>query len=89
MAEIQAELSLPQATVTLNDKIMGSSGQLRQIDVSVRKKIAQFDVLIVLDAKAHKRKLDIKAVEEFKGLADDVGANKGAMGNCSRIHRGS
>lgn len=69
----------PKATVTANDKIVGKSGQTRQIDVSVRERVGEFEVLIVIDCKDYKKRIDIKGVEEFKGLAEDVSANKAAM----------
>jgi hypothetical protein len=78
VAEIQQELS-PDGLVTANDKILGRSGQIRQIDVSVRKSIGEFELLIIVDCKDYKKRIDIKGVEEFIGMVADVGANKGAM----------
>jgi hypothetical protein len=79
VARIQQELS-PDATVTLDDKIMGRRSQtLRQIDISVRRTIGQFEILIVIDCKDYAKPVDVKDVEDFLGLAEDVGANKGAL----------
>ena len=79
VAKVQTAFS-PDAQVTLDDKIVGKkSGIERQIDISVRRNIGQFDILVVIDCKDHKDPLDVKAVEEFIGLVDDVEANKGAL----------
>jgi len=77
--EIQKDLA-GDAVVTHNDRIMGTrSGVPRQIDVSIRSRVGQFDLLIVMDCKDHNRALDVKDVEDFIGLSQDVGANKAAM----------
>lgn len=79
VAKIQQKLA-PDAEITHNAKIMGrKSKRSRQIDVLVRKKVGQYDLMIVIDCKDHARPIDIKGVEEFHGLVDDVGANKGAL----------
>ncbi|MBS2010576.1 MAG: restriction endonuclease [Cyanobacteria bacterium SZAS TMP-1] len=78
VADIQRELS-PEATVTENDKIMGTSGILRQVDVSVRTKIGSIEVLVAMDAKSHGTRVDINTIGAFKDLADDIKANKAAI----------
>ena len=79
VAKIQKELAV-DSIVTHNDKIIGrKSNQIRQIDVSIRSKIGQFDVLIIIDCKDYAEPVDIKAVEEFMGLVEDVGANQAAI----------
>ncbi len=79
VAKIQQKIS-PNAKVTLDDKIIGRKTRVkRQIDISVRETIGQFDILVVIDCKDYSKPVDVKAVEEFIGLADDVGANKGAL----------
>lgn len=76
--EIQQQLS-PEALVEHDVKIPGKSGGLRQIDISVRQRVGQFDLFIAIDCKDYNKKLDVKHVEEFAGLVQDVGAYKGAM----------
>jgi Restriction endonuclease len=79
VAKIQRELA-PDAQITHNAKIKGRvTGRSRQIDVLVRKKVGQYDMTIIIDCKDHARPVDVKGVEEFHGLVDDVGANKGAL----------
>ena len=79
VAKIQKQLA-PDAEVIHNAKLDGrNSRQKRQIDVLVRQKIGQYEMMIVLDCKDYARPVDVKGVEEFHGLIDDVGANKGAL----------
>ncbi|MFA6092320.1 MAG: restriction endonuclease [Elusimicrobiota bacterium] len=78
VADIQRALS-GTADVEANVRIMGTSGVPRQIDVAVRKTTGQFSLLIIMDCKDWKAPVDIKGVEEFAGLVEDVKANKGAM----------
>lgn len=77
--KIQQQLA-PQADVLHNVKLEGRrTGAKRQIDVLVREKIGQYDISIVIDCKDYKHPVDVKGVEEFAGLLDDVGAQKGVL----------
>lgn len=77
--EIQRHLS-SDAVVKHNDKMRGKiTKKLRQVDISIRKEIGQFEMLIVIDCKDYKKKVDIKALGEVMELAEDVGANKTAI----------
>ena len=79
VAKIQKQLS-PGATVTHNAKIMGRKTEvLRQIDVLVEQNIGQYKMSVVIDSKDYKVPVDVKGIEEFHGLVDDVGAQKGVM----------
>lgn len=76
---IQQQLA-PQADVLHNVRMQGRrTGAKRQIDVLVREKIGQYDIKIVIDCKDYKHPVDVKGVEEFAGLLDDVGAQKGVL----------
>jgi hypothetical protein len=79
VGKIQQELA-PDATIILDDKIMGQrSRTLRQIDISIRRSVGQFEILIIVDCKDYAKPVDVKGVEDFLGLTEDVGANKGAL----------
>lgn len=78
VAKIQRSLS-PDAEVTHNAKILGRSGTHRQIDVLVTKAVGQFSIRIAIECKDLKRPADVKVVEEFSGLLQDVSANHGAL----------
>ncbi|MHB8172431.1 MAG: restriction endonuclease [Thermincolia bacterium] len=76
---IQEQLA-PNATITHDDKVMGKkSGILRQIDISVRTKVGQYEIFVAVDCKDYNKPVDVKDVEMFAGLVDDVQANKGAL----------
>jgi hypothetical protein len=78
-AKIQAQLA-PDAEVLHDVKLDGRlSGRSRQVDVLVKQRIGQYEMLIVLDCKDYARPVDVKGVEEFHGLLADVGAHKGAL----------
>ena len=80
VARIQRQLA-PKSKVIHNAKLLGRKTQrMRQIDVLVQDKVAQFDINIVIDCKDYKNPVDVKGVEEFYGLLDDVGAQKGVLG---------
>lgn len=79
VVKIQKELA-PTAEVLHNQRIPGrKSGRTRQIDVLVKDKIGQYEIQIVIDCKDYKKPADVKSVEEFYGLLDDVGAQKGVL----------
>ncbi len=79
VAKIQQDLS-PDAIVTHNEKILGKdSGTLRQIDVLVRKKVGQYELLIAMSCKDHKEPVDINDLGSFITDVTDIRANHGAM----------
>ena len=79
VAKIQEQLA-PGAEVIHNARMKSrSSGKTRQIDVLVRQRLGQYEMNIVLECKDYSRPVDIKGVEAFHGLLEDVGANKGAL----------
>ncbi len=79
VAKIQKELA-PTAEVLHNQYLPGrKSGRKRQIDVLVKDRIGQYEIQIVIDCKDYKKPADVKSVEEFSGLLDDVGAQKGVL----------
>lgn len=78
VTEVQRKLS-PKSQVKHNDKIRGKTGALRQVDVSIRDTIGQFQILVVIDCKDQKDPVDLPDVEKWIGLVQDIGANKGAI----------
>jgi hypothetical protein len=77
--KIQQQLA-PNAEVLHDVHLPGRfSKRTRQIDVLVRQKIGQYEMLIVLDCKDHARPIDVTGVEGFNELVGDVGAHKGAL----------
>jgi hypothetical protein len=71
----------PYADIRFDDKIMGvESGTYRQIDISIRYKVAGgHSILIIIQAKDHKKSADIKVLGEFSSVIRDVRASKGIL----------
>ena len=68
------------ATITPNDKIIGqNTGRSRQIDISVRYRLGPTDVLIIVDCKKWRRRIDAPAMDTFIGLKQDVKAHVGVL----------
>jgi len=79
VAQIQKQLS-PDATVQHNVMLDGVESETkRQIDVLVEQNIGQYTMQIVIDCKDYSKPIDVKGVEEFHGLVQDVKAHKGAL----------
>jgi hypothetical protein len=77
--KIYKEMS-PEATIVRNDKIHGfDSGINREIDLSIRSRIANHEVLIIVQAKDYSGKVDINVVGEFVTVMKDVRASKGIL----------
>ncbi len=55
------------------------SGQLRQVDILVTETDEQNTKVTVIDCKNYKTKVDIKKVEEFIGMCEDIQANQGII----------
>jgi hypothetical protein len=79
VAAIQKELA-PGATVRHDVKLPGTQSETeRQIDVLIEQNIGQYTMRIVIDCKDYATPADVKAVEAFQGLIQDVGAHRGAL----------
>ncbi len=79
VAAIQRQLA-PGAIVRHNVKLPGIQSETeRQIDVLVEQNVGQYTMRIVIDCKDYASPVDVKGVEEFYGLVQDVGAHKGAL----------
>ena len=79
VAKVQKELA-PNAVITHDDHIKGhDSEKPRQIDITVKQNIGQYEILIAIDCKDYKVPVDVKDIEEFIGLIKDIRANKGVM----------
>lgn len=75
----------------MNDKILGKeSGIKREIDISIKGKIDNIELLYIVQCKDHKKRADIKIIGEFSSVIKDLGASKGflicASGFAKTIH---
>ncbi len=81
--KLQKELA-GDATVTLDDSVPGvDTGTQRQVDITIRRQVGQFDVFVAIECKDYKVPLDVKNVETVAGLFKDIRANKGAIVSAS------
>ena len=70
----------PGARVINNAHLPGlKSGTNRQIDILVEWKDGGFDFRIALDCKCYKRNVDVKDVESFLGMLEDIRVSKGVL----------
>lgn len=75
-SEYFREFSLKQ-----NEKIIGNeSGILREIDISIRGKVEDVDLLFIVQAKDYgNHKADINTIGTFSSVIKDIGASKGFL----------
>ncbi|WP_420236852.1 restriction endonuclease [Telmatobacter bradus] len=77
---IHTQFAPEGATVTLDDEIVGYHSKVpRQIDVSIRVRVAQYPVLMIIECKDHSRPIDVAELGAFVSLRDDVRANQGVI----------
>ena len=70
----------PDAHIRHNVSLPGRYSHVeRQIDVLIEGSVAGFQFRIAVDAKHRGRPIDVKDVEAFIGLCDDIGAQKGVL----------
>jgi hypothetical protein len=81
VADVLAFLAGDSATVERNVRLPGRrSGRSRQIDVLVRGRIFDMtDATLIVDCKRRRKPVDVKAVESFIGMVEDVGADVGII----------
>jgi len=66
--------------VILNDKIVGRQSNIkREIDVSIKGKVRDIDLLYVIQCKNHSRPANVNIIGEFSSVIKDIGASKGFL----------
>ncbi len=74
------DTSATSRTVTYDKKVLGKiSRQQRQIDILIEEKINGIEAVTIVDCKDRKRNIDIKSIESFIGMVDDVKADYGII----------
>lgn len=81
VAKLISEQSENDVTVIPNARLVGSiTGAKRQIDVLLDYRYGgKIEKRVIVDAKRHKRPIDVKQVESFKGMMEDVRASRGIL----------
>ena len=80
--EIHEHLAMlyPGASIRRNVQLFGQhSKRTRQIDVLIEDEVAGFRIRIAVDGKYFSRRVNVRHVESFVGLLEDVGATHGLM----------
>jgi hypothetical protein len=79
VAELTSQLD-PSVSVEPNQRLIGrNSGIPRQIDVVLRGSIGPSQILVAVECKFQRRRVDVKQVGEFVTTLDDIGASRGVM----------
>ncbi|MEZ7496598.1 restriction endonuclease [Leeuwenhoekiella aequorea] len=66
--------------IIFNHSVIGRySKRSRQIDVYIREKVGNEYFITIVDCKFYNKKVNVKSVEEFISMADDIGADYGLM----------
>lgn len=81
IADLIRERAVGAVTITTDAKITGLlSGVPRQIDILIEGNVSGIaPVRIALDCKCFAEKVDVKDVEAFLGMIEDVGVNMGML----------
>lgn len=89
VAKVQSDLA-PTAKVTHDEKIKGKvTKKDRQVDVCVRTKAGQFDLLVAIECKDQKQPVDVEDVEAFVTKIRDIEANHAAIVSSSGFTDGA
>lgn len=70
----------PETTITFDKKINGKYSKAeRQIDIFIEGEIAGYEIKIVVDCKYFSKNIDVKQVESFCSMVEDVDAHQGIL----------
>lgn len=70
----------PDCEITFDDFIFGIFSNVeRQIDFAIRGNLAGKRILGIVDCKYYKKNIDVKIIESFIGMMQDINANFGFM----------
>lgn len=70
----------PTAEITLDARKTGLYSKAeRQIDILIEQYVAGNRITIAIDGKYLNRRVDVKAVESYIGMLEDIGAHKGLL----------
>ena len=74
------EESYPNCTVERNHRVRGRhSDALREVDVWISGRVGRHEVHIAVDCKCYTDPVDVKEIESFLGMVDDIGADKAVL----------
>ena len=72
--------SYPTCTIKFDQRIRGRySKRSRQVDILIEGEVANYEVKIAIDCKFFTDNIDVKEVESFIGMLDDLNVNQGVL----------
>lgn len=72
--------TFPETTFFFDKKIIGRFSKVeRQIDILIVGEVAGFEIKIVVDCKYFSKNIDVKEVESFSAMVEDVEAHQGIL----------
>lgn len=73
-------VSYPETLIKYDQKLLGKYSKVeRQIDILIEGNIAGFALKIIVDCKYFSKTIDVKEVETFCSMVEDVDANQGVL----------
>ena len=82
------QAKFPSCSIIFDDSIFGIFSKTdRQIDISIRGELAGSKLLGIVDCKFYSKKVDVKAVESFLGMLEDLKAKIGIMITNAKRHK--
>jgi tetratricopeptide (TPR) repeat protein len=70
----------PETTITFDKRIIGKYSKVeRQIDIFIEGEIAGYEIKIVVDCKYFSKNIDVKHIESFCSMVEDVDAHQGVL----------
>ena len=70
----------PNAKISFNQKIIGRYSKIeRQIDVLIEGRIAGKKIRLVIDGKYYSENIDVKEVDSFISMVEDIDAVQGIL----------
>jgi len=71
--------NIPEAKIKLDERIVGESGELRQVDVTVRLPKENGEFLIMIECKDYSNVIGIDRVDGLIGAMQDIGADRAIL----------
>lgn len=72
--------TFPETTISFDKTIVGKYSKVdRQIDILIEGEVAGFEIKIVVDCKYFSKNIDVKQVESFCSMVEDVEAHQGVL----------
>lgn len=72
--------TFPMTTIKFDQKILGRFSKVdRQIDILIEGNIAGYPLKIIVDCKYFSKNIDVKTVESFCSMVEDVDAHQGVL----------